>query len=62
MTTKVKETTFILDRFHNGRLMAQGAKVKAKTFEIACLEAKKLFPERKYQNDRFVLRKEADHE
>jgi hypothetical protein len=47
--------TWTFDRFRNGILMAQGAKVKAKTFRIALMKARKCFSE--YKDDVFVLRR-----
>lgn len=47
---------FVFDRYRDGRLMAEGAKItKATTEEEALEKAKKLFSP--YHNNTFVLRK-----
>ncbi len=43
------------DRYHRGRLMAQGAEVGAETEDEAHRKARALFPECGYQDDKFVL-------
>jgi hypothetical protein len=48
--------TFILDRIHNGNVMAEGARVEAENLSAAIKAAKKLFPEPEYCLDSFVLR------
>lgn len=43
------------DRYHRGKLMAEGAEVSADTEDEARAKARKLFSEYRYQNDKFVL-------
>lgn len=47
---------FILDRYHNGVLMAMGAKVDAESLEDAIYKAKALFPNEPF--DKFKERTE----
>jgi len=47
---------WILDRYHNGVCMAEGARVHAASFDEAVKKAKKLFHETDFRNDNFKER------
>lgn len=48
-------TTYTLERYHRGRLMAEGAKVKAENEAQAIEKARALFREPEYRNDKFKV-------
>lgn len=58
--TKTNERIYDVDRFHDGRLKAEGARVTARSEEEALKKAKSLFWEEQYIYDIFKVKKVSE--